>query len=70
VEKEWDFQELTNRQKLIISSDILEYALEVKSNKQTQIERNRIARIMRESGWIQSRTKDQRHWVKPRRTLL
>jgi predicted P-loop ATPase len=63
--EEWDYQQRSNGTKLITSADLLELALDVKPNKQGQIERNRIARIMREGGWIQSRTKDQRHWIKP-----
>lgn len=67
VEDKWDFQERSGSPSAITSADILEYGLFVATAKQGQIDRNRIARIMRENGWIQSRTTYQRHWIKIKR---
>jgi predicted P-loop ATPase len=53
----------------VTSAHILQYAIEMPLAKQGQLEKNRIARIMREAGWIPTRTKDIRHWIKPIRKI-
>ena len=64
VEEEWEFNERSGKRKLITSADILEHGLGVLPPKQAQPEKNRIARIMRENGWIQPPHSTVRHWRK------
>jgi predicted P-loop ATPase len=48
----------------ITSSRILADAIELSLAKQTDVEKRRIARILREDGWIQIQTADGRLWKK------
>jgi putative DNA primase/helicase len=48
----------------ITSSRILSDAIELTIAKQGDIEKRRIARIMRENGWVQKRDAYTRHWKK------
>jgi putative DNA primase/helicase len=60
--------EETHRQNMrpvpITSARILADAIELPLAKQTDVEKKRIARIMRENGWIQSRDASRRTWKK------
>ena len=49
----------------ITSALLLEKAVDVKPNKQTDIEKKRVASIMHDAGWIQRRSATLRQWVKP-----
>jgi len=45
---------------------LLEYALGMKIQDMGQPEKNRVARIMHDHGWIKSRTNKSRCWIRPR----
>lgn len=51
----------------ITSSRILADAIELAVSKQDDGSKKRLARIMREAGWIQLRDKERRHWKKVER---
>lgn len=66
----WAEEKRTGRPHPITSSHILYYAIEMPLAKQGLVEKNRIARIMRENGWIQSRKTHTRNWIKKDRPAL
>lgn len=59
----WELQERTGIDGRISSSRLLEN-IGVKIPQQTDSEKKRVARIMREAGWLQSRTTIARYWRK------
>jgi putative DNA primase/helicase len=67
AEQMWDLQERTGIDSKMTSSRLLE-EIGVKIHLQTDSERKRVARVMRETeGWIQSRTSKHRYWMKIKR---
>lgn len=64
AENVWAEEKRTGRRMPITSSHILFYAIEMPLVKQTDVEKKRIARIMRENRWVPSRTSDCRYWIK------
>lgn len=63
----WEFAGGREGRSLITSSRILSDAIELPLSKQTDFEKRRVARILRENGWLRSRTKDTRHWTRIKR---
>lgn len=61
---EYQWAQSAGKTTLITSSLLLENALKIELGDQGQPEKNRISRIMRERGWIQSRTSGHRYWLK------
>jgi predicted P-loop ATPase len=68
AETQWEFQERSGSPANITSSRLL-VQIGVKLPDQSDAEKKRVARIMREAGWYQSRTKDNRYWMKPRKPI-
>jgi len=60
----WD--QSNGRTVLITSLYLLTEAIGLETKDMNQVDKNRVARIMRDSGWIQSRSHSQRHWLKTR----